>query len=89
MSSDQIGNEISVDIPGFKVGDGNAYNVDLPFAGDEISVRLAEMLQQHISSDTHLSSGERSSWSHKITLGSIADPNDDGVVGETLVITRN
>jgi hypothetical protein len=27
---------LSVKIPGIKIGDGNTYNLDLPFVGDEI-----------------------------------------------------
>ena len=89
LTTDNEGNEISVDVPGFKVGDGNAHNIDLPFSGDDMYAALTAMLEKHASSDTHLSSGERARWDHKITLGSITDPNDDGVEGETLIITRN
>jgi hypothetical protein len=48
-----------------------------------------DAIAEHARSNTHLSSGERELWNHKITIGSISDPNDDGVDGETLVITRN
>lgn len=84
------GTEISIDIPGIKIGDGSAYNVDLPFVGDDIAIKTLSALYQHVADQScHLSSGERDSWNHKITVGSLADPTDDGVVGETLVMTRN
>lgn len=81
--------ELSTSVPGIKVGDGNAYNVDLPFAGDDIADMLLKKLVEHEQLSTHLSAGEREMWNHKISLGDISDPNDDGVSGETLVITRN
>lgn len=28
---------VDVNIPGIKIGNGNAYNLDLPFVGDEIT----------------------------------------------------
>ena len=72
-------------VPGVKIGNGNAYNLDLPFVGDDIVVHLLE----HTQSSVHLSAGEREDWNHKITVGNPADPTDDGVVNETLIITRN
>ena len=76
-------------VPGFKVGDGNAYNVDLPFVGDDVEQSLLSALAAHAADASHLSVGERSSWGHKITVGDPSDPSDDRVVGETHVITRN
>lgn len=74
------GNE--VDVPGIKIGDGNAYNLDLPFAGDDVAFRLLSMIETHVSdSSIHVSSANRTSWDGKVTLS-------DVVSNETLVFTR-
>lgn len=47
-------------VPGFKVGDGLAYLIDLPF-NDDISMG-------HIQDDTvHVSSADREFWNNKVT----------------------
>lgn len=74
-----------VAVPGIKIGNGNAYNLDLPFVEDDIAVQLSS----HIQSRMHITAEERADWSHKITVGDINDPEDDGVIDETLIITRN
>ena len=40
-----------IEIPGFKIGDGKAYNIDLPFVGDDI----IEQLLAHVNGHTILS----------------------------------
>ena len=76
-------------VPGTKIGDGNAYNIDLPFVGEDIMEAALSALAIHAASDSHLKPGERECWNHKISVGDIEDPNDDGVLNETLIITRN
>ena len=52
VSADPLtSSDVSVDIPGLKVGNGNAYNLYLPFVGDD----RAEDLIKHIHSTVHLS----------------------------------
>ena len=29
-----------IDVPGIKIGDGNAYNIDLPYVGDDIEQKI-------------------------------------------------
>ena len=82
------GTDVTV-VPAIKVGDGNAYNVDLPFAGDDVMAAALSALAEHAASNSHLSPGEREFWNHKISVGKAEDPEDDGVQGETLIITRN
>ena len=68
--------EQGYDIPGFKVGDGQAYLVDLPFADD--------LYARHIlNSAIHVSAEDRASWSNKITC--YIDPNAES----TLVFSTN
>ena len=81
----ETSSDVSVDIPGLKVGNGNAYNLDLPFIADDIAIEL----MKHICSPVHLSGNEREVWNHKITVGDINDPTDDGVRDEILTLTRN
>jgi len=55
------GNGGTINIPGFKLGDGSAYVVDLPFLNvDE------ETFTQHANDSTiHVTSAERTFWNNK------------------------
>ena len=67
-------------MPGFKLGDGNAYLVDKPFLDEALSVQLTE----HINNmKIHLTEEERQRWNNKIDCIEPAE-NDD-----KLVFTRN
>ena len=65
-------------IPGFKIGDGNAYLIDKPFVGDDIR----DILTEHIE-DTgiHIQPGEREFWNNKL--------NYEEPEGDLLEFTRN
>lgn len=55
-------------IPGIKIGDGNAYLIDLPF--------IDTIYAQHIAdSEIHVSSTDRTNWDNKVTC--YIDPNDN------------
>lgn len=72
-----------VDVPGVKIGDGNAFNIDLPFVGDDVAARLLALIQAHVDDPTsHVSSSDRKRWDNKITA---SDEVHDG----TLVLSRN
>lgn len=50
-------------VPGFKIGDGNAYLIDKPFIGEAES----ELLRKHIQDqDVHIRPGERERWDDKL-----------------------
>lgn len=52
-------------IPGIKIGDGNAYVVDLPF----IDSKLRDQLLGHIDDSTiHVTSEEKTFWNNKLNL---------------------
>lgn len=62
-------------VPSIKIGDGNAYAVDLPFVSDDIR----EELFDHVNNKTiHITASERTNWNDKIA----AD-----VSGENLVLS--
>lgn len=73
-------------IPGFKVGDGNAYLIDLPFVGDAgVSdydySQVIKMVEDHeAKSDIHVTPEEKEFWNNKLNYQ---------VDGETLIFTRN
>ena len=48
------------DIPGIKVGDGNAYLIDLPFSTKLIDEHIADAI-------IHITSAERDFWNNKVT----------------------
>lgn len=53
-----------VDIPNFKVGDGLAYLVDLPFVGDDLRLTLMGHLQ---NTTIHITAAEREKWDNKVS----------------------
>ena len=72
-----------VKIPNFKIGDGLAYCVDLPFVGDDIR----DQLQAHIADEErHITAEEREFWNNKVRC---VMEEDYGVEGDTLIFTTN
>ena len=72
---DEQGNDIVC--PGVKIGDGNAYLIDMPFAGAETRYKLLEHKE---NATIHVSQQDRSFWNNKINCD---------VSGEELIFTRN
>lgn len=66
------------DIPGIKIGDGNAYLIDKPFVGDD----TRDMLVEHINNQViHITAEERQEWNDKLNY---VEPDSD-----LLEFTRN
>lgn len=79
-ATDGQGNEVNV--PGFKVGDGNAYNLDLPFVGEDVSSFIENALSSHVgNASIHVSSEDRLNWNSKVDVS-------DTVENETLLFIR-
>lgn len=74
--TNQYTNEYGEDIPGFKVGDGLAYLIDLPFNDDIMARHIAD-------TNIHVTLEEKECWSNKVTC--FMDANDL----ENLVFTKN
>ena len=71
----------TLEVPGIKVGTGNAYVQDLAFLGDAEAARLAA----HIAdSECHVNPGERTFWNRKLNV----DDNSE-VVDGVLILNRN
>lgn len=76
----EIGGQ-TVDIPGIKIGSGNAYVQDLVFTDQYQS----SMLLSHINNeDVHTSVTEKAFWNHKLNVVDNAE-----VVDNVLVFNRN
>ena len=76
---DGYGNMINV--PGIKIGDGNAYLIDLPFVGAEERYAILQELREHTGNwSIHVSDADRSFWNNKLNY-SMHDGN--------LVLNRN
>lgn len=78
----------TVNIPNFKVGDGLAYGIDLPFVSDD----LRDSLSAHISNmDIHVTSAEKDFWNNKVRCYINTVEDDEGylVDGENLIFTTN
>ena len=71
----------TVNIPGIKIGDGNSYVVDLPFANDMSSAVVLEELDKHIKDTTiHVTQAEKDFWNAKLNYD---------IDNEELILTRN
>lgn len=80
-------NGMLVDIPNFKVGDGLAYVVDLPFVGDD----LRETLSMHLlDTAAHITPAERAFWNAKVRCFVGTQTQEEAVVeNEELIFTTN
>lgn len=66
--------------PEIKVGDGNAYVVDLPFVGESARKSLMDELNGHVAdSSIHVTQKEKTFWNNKLNCY---------VQGEELIFTR-
>ena len=65
-------------VPGFKIGDGNAYLIDKPFVGEADSKLLREHLED---TGLHIQPGEREFWNNKLNY---IEPDND-----LLIFTRD
>lgn len=67
--------------PEIKIGDGNAYLVDLPFVGAGKRYEIMQTLQNHMNDDyRHVTQADRDFWNAKLNYS---------VSGDTLTLTRN
>ena len=65
--------------PAIKIGDGNAYLIDLPFVGDDRTIQIIEMLNDHINdTNAHVTLAEKEYWNNKL---------DSQLDGENLILT--
>ena len=70
-----------VDVPGIKIGNGNAYVQDLAFVGDS----LANVIYSHIMDTAiHITPQERDFWNNKLNVDDNAE-----VVNDSLIFNRN
>lgn len=79
--TDENGKEVK--IPGFKVGDGNAYLIDLPFIGSKADnsgldvEELQKLVDTHAkNTEIHVTKEEKEFWNNKLNYE---------VSGETLI----
>ncbi len=74
--SDYKQNDQGQNIAGFKVGDGNAYLIDLPFSD--------EALTNHINDTVvHITQAEREFWNDKVRCYIDADVSNDNLIFTT------
>lgn len=71
----------NIEYPGVKIGDGNAYVADLPFAGDDVANNILAQLNLHANdTNIHVTSAEKQFWNNKLNY--VLD-------GEVLEFTTN
>lgn len=60
-------------VPKIKVGDGNAYLIDLPFS----DIDIKNLLDEHISNQSiHITDEERANWNNKVSI-SVNQANEE------------
>ena len=72
------GEQITVPVPGIKVGTGNAYVQDLAFVDDWERDQLMEHIQNTL---IHVSAEDRLRWNNKLNC-------ENQITGETLILNR-
>lgn len=75
---DGYGNLINV--PGIKIGDGNAYLIDLPFVGNDVRYEILQQLNAHENNtNIHVTQADRDFWDNKLNYT---------INNETLIFNR-
>jgi hypothetical protein len=77
-----------INIPNYKVGDGLAYGIDLPFVNDD----LRDAFSAHVfNTDVHVTPAEKDFWNNKVRCYIETVEDDEGylVDGENLIFTTN
>lgn len=73
-------------IPGIKIGTGNAYVQDLGFVDED----LRDTIMAHINNtNIHTTLSEKLFWNNKVNVDDAYEQIHDELEDETLVITRN
>lgn len=73
-------------IPGIKIGTGNAYVQDLGFVDEE----LRDKLLSHINNtELHTTLAEKLFWNNKINVDDAYEQIHDELIDETLILNRN
>lgn len=76
----------TVNIPGIKIGTGNAYVQDLAFVDED----TREILMNHINNvNMHTTLAEKLFWNNKINVDDAYEAVHDELIDETLVLNRN
>lgn len=76
----------TANIPGIKIGTGNAYVQDLAFIDDE----LRDKLMTHINNaDLHTTLAEKMFWNNKVNIDDEYEQIQEELEDETLIFTRN
>ena len=80
------GETVTVNIPGIKVGTGNAYVQDLPFVDSELRKTIVEHIE---NVDLHTTLGEKTFWNNKVNIDDTYAKIHGNLESETLVFTRD
>jgi len=63
--SDEFGENVNV--PGIKIGDGDAYLIDLPFVNADVRYQILTELRLHSgNTEIHVTSEEKEFWNNKL-----------------------
>ena len=80
------GEEVQINVPGIKIGTGNAYLIDLAFIDDE----LRDRLMTHIDDmDMHTTLEEKLFWNNKVNIDDEYEKQQEELIDETLIFNRN
>ena len=75
------GEEVHIQVPGMKIGDGQAYVQDLPF----VDAELRDKVMNHITNpEVHVTLQEKLFWNNKLNVNDNAE-----LVDGALVLNRN
>ena len=86
ITKEVYGEPVTIDVPGLKIGTGNAYVQDLAFVDDE----LRNKLMAHIENEEiHTTLEEKLFWNNKVNIDDSQEILTHELEDETLVFTRN
>ena len=85
VTYEEGGTTVTKNVPGIKIGTGNAYVQDLPFIGEDLTSRIfAHIDDQNI----HVSGSEKEYWNNKIDIDDVYEMIHGELEDETLIFIR-
>lgn len=65
----------TINVPGIKIGDGNAYLIDLPFVNDDARYQILTELRMHTgNAEIHVTAENKAFWDNKLNM-TVSDGN--------------
>lgn len=86
ITYEEGGLTLTKNVPGIKIGTGNAYVQDLPFIGEDLTQRIFNHMDDQ---SIHVSESEKEYWDNKVNIDDVYEIIHGDLEDETLIFYRD